>query len=55
LLLLSEIQKGKPGATATPQGFCSLASIVTAVPTTVLLFDTNAVSVNPIAAAGGSA
>src|SRR5580698_10499198 len=54
LLLLSEIQNGKPGATAIPHGFCRLASIFIALATNALLFATNAVSVNPVAA-GGSA
>ena len=48
LLLLSAIQNGKPGAVARPQGFERLASIVVAVATTRTLFDTRALSVNPV-------
>jgi hypothetical protein len=47
-LLLSAIQNGNPGAVTKPQGFDRLASIVVVVATTPTLFDTKAVSVNPL-------
>src|SRR5579871_4241658 len=52
LLLLSAIQNGMLGPTASPQGFCRLASMVFALATTLVLLDTSAVSVNPTAAGG---
>src|SRR5215470_6383631 len=52
LLLLSAIQNGMLGPTASPQGFCRLASMVFALATTLVLLDTSAVSVNPAAAGG---
>ena len=55
LLLLSEIQKGKPGATAMPQGFDRLASMVVVVATTPTLFDAKAESVKPVDGGGSVA
>src|SRR5580658_5901334 len=55
LLLLSAIQKGRPGATAMPQGFDRLASMVVVVATTPTLLDTKAVSVKPVAGGGSAA
>src|SRR5215472_5023907 len=53
LLLASETQNGTPGPTARPHGFDKLGSIVVVVATTPALFETNAVSANPLVAGGG--
>jgi hypothetical protein len=55
LLLLSAIQKGKPGATAIPQGFDRFASMVVVVATTPTLFDAKAESVKPVDMGGSVA
>src|SRR5215469_6734807 len=53
LLFSSETQNGTPGPTARPHGFDKLGSIVVVVATTPALFETNAVSANPLVAGGG--